>query len=171
MKTLVVFTGLLGAGKSRQATHLAQKRNWRLLQIDKLRKAMIPCPEYNDEEMHTMYKVMLAVAEAWLQLGFDVILDATFSTKAYHMLLKEFVARTKVRLKVIHCTCSEETAVKRLKKRMQRGNLDAADTTPERYFVHKRKFQLLDFCPVKDLDTERSKKATFKELEKYIDEK
>jgi len=168
MAKLIVFTGYLGTGKSTLAQRLAAETNWRLLQIDKLRRIMIPQPDYNDEEMENMYRVMLAAAEAWLKRGFDVILDATFSKPIYHYLLRKLVERARADLKVIFCVCSDEEATKRLVRRMRERKSDAADTTVEKYFAHKGRFKLIDFWPVKKLNTENHPEIVFKKLKEYL---
>jgi len=135
MPKLIVFTGLLGIEKSRQASNLAKIFNWRLLSIDKLRKIMIAKPQYTKQEM---YQVMINTAETWLKLKKNVILDATFSRDKYHSLLTKLINETKPEVYIINCTCCEKTSLKRLEKRITKNSIIAEDTTPERYFEHKK---------------------------------
>lgn len=167
---LIVFTGLLGTGKSKQATKLAKKYNYRILQIDSLRDIMIPHPQYNSREMFDMYRVMISITETLLNLGYNVILDATFSQRKYHSLLKNLVENIKPHLLIIYCYCSEEESVKRLKRRIQKGKDIAKDTNPARYHEHKKTFHLIDFYPIFKVCTEDEKNSTFRKIEKYINE-
>jgi len=168
MTKLVVFTGYLGVGKSTLAQRLAQETNWRLLQIDKLRRLMIPQPAYNHQEMRQMYQVMLAAARVWLKQGFDTILDAAFSQPIYHAWLKKLIQETAAEAKIIFCFCSDREATARLRRRMERGEADAADATVERYFAHKKVFKLIDFCPVWPLNTDDELEVVFKRLKDYL---
>lgn len=74
--TLVIFSGLPGAGKSTLANELARELRWPLLRIDDL-VVDVPSdagPAFWDEKV----LVLLTLAEAQLALGMSVILDSVF---------------------------------------------------------------------------------------------
>ena len=74
--TLVMFSGLPGAGKSTLAERLARELRWPILRIDDL-VTNIPNdagPAFWDEKV----LVLLTLAEAQLALGLSVILDSVF---------------------------------------------------------------------------------------------
>lgn len=74
--TLVIFSGLPGAGKSTLANQLARDLRWPLLRIDDL-VVDVPDgagPAFWDEKI----LVLLTLAEAQLELGVSVIVDSVF---------------------------------------------------------------------------------------------
>ena len=77
----MIICGLPGVGKTTIAKDLAPLINAVVLSTDKIRKEMIPNPNYKKQEKKLIYKVLLIVAKYLHKAGINCILDATFNTE------------------------------------------------------------------------------------------
>lgn len=103
--TLVIFSGLPGAGKSTLANQLARDLRWPLLRIDDV-VVDVPDgagPSFWDEKI----LVLLTLAEAQLALGLSVIVDSVFmgADRAH----AQEIARTHgAKFRPVYCFVSDE---------------------------------------------------------------
>lgn len=104
--TLVIFSGLPGAGKSTLANQLAQELRWPLFCIDDL---VVDVPEgagpaFWDEKI----LVLLTLAEAQLKLGISLIVDAVFMG-ADRVHAQELARSQGANFRPVYCFVSDET--------------------------------------------------------------
>lgn len=74
--SLVIFSGLPGAGKSTLATLLARKLRWTLLRIDDLIGVVPDNPDI--EFWDSKVAILLDLVNTQLELGLDLIVDSVF---------------------------------------------------------------------------------------------
>jgi predicted kinase len=116
---LVIMAGLPGAGKSTLARAIAVRTGAYVLDKDTVRAALFPAElvEYSREQDDFVLRVMLKVA-GWIVRRDGkrtVILDGRpFAKKYQRDVVINFAEWMKTRWRIIECTCSEETARRRL---------------------------------------------------------
>jgi predicted kinase len=109
MSTLVIFSGLPGAGKSTLANRLAQELRWPILCIDDLTVDVPPDADYRfwDEKI----LVLLRLAETQLSLGVSVIVDSVFMG-ADRLHAQELAQTYKAAFRPVYCFVSDESVWK-----------------------------------------------------------
>ena len=116
---LIAMAGLPGTGKSTLAQHLADACAGIVLSKDTIRAALFPVAqiEYSARQDDFCMSIMFQVATYMLRNDPSqyVILDGrTFSRKYQVEALDQLAEELKTPLKIIECTCSDETVHKRL---------------------------------------------------------
>lgn len=129
--TLLLVGGLMGSGKSTLAHLLRTRLGWTLISSDTTRKQLAqqePTKQPRDaygEGLYTpawntrTYQAMLNQAARWLASGRSVILDATFSQRAYRHAAAQEAALHHANLVFVECQCPRELALQRLTNREQ----------------------------------------------------
>jgi adenylylsulfate kinase len=132
---LIMMAGLPGTGKSALARAVAKRTSAFVLDKDYVRAALFPAEmvEYSREQDDFVLRIMLKVA-GWMlrkDAARPVILDGRPFSKKYQVdMVINFAEWTKSPWSIIECTCSEDTA----KKRIETGaEHPAADRTLELY--------------------------------------
>lgn len=127
--TLVLVGGLPGTGKSTLAGQLADQLGAVLLSSDRLRKELAGlAPDtpaaaqyqqgiYDPGWTERTYDELLARAEALLQRGETVILDASWTHANHRDAANEVANRTHTTLVALQCEAATEIAVARLRQR------------------------------------------------------
>ena len=103
--TLVIFSGLPGAGKSTLADRLARELRWPLLRIDDVAGKVPPDADYQfwDEKV----LVLLTIAEEQLKLGLSVITDSVFMG-ADRLHAQEIAQKHNAIFRPVYCFVSNE---------------------------------------------------------------
>lgn len=114
---LVVLSGLPGSGKSTVAHRLRQRVAAALLQSDRLRKLLVPVPQYTPEESARLFAALHAAAERLLGAGVPVIVDATMLLERERRPLAAIAARTGARLLLVWVQAPEHEVRRRLAAR------------------------------------------------------
>jgi predicted kinase len=114
---IVIICGLPGVGKTSLARDLAIHINAIVLSTDKIRKELIPYPNYSIGERRLVYDVMLLLAKYLHNAGVNCILDATFNRESSRRQAKRKLALNSSELRVIECVCPESVIISRLKTR------------------------------------------------------
>jgi predicted kinase len=123
---LIAMAGLPGTGKSTLAQHLADACAGIVLSKDSIRAALFPVAQidYSARQDDFCMSIMFQVASYMLQndRSLYVILDGRpFSQKYQVEALDQLAEELRTPLKIIECTCSDETALKRLEDKATKG--------------------------------------------------
>jgi predicted kinase len=139
---LVAMAGLPASGKSTLANQLAGKLPALILDKDRIRAALFPPEEieYNLYQDDFCFDILLEVAAYLLKKGRHIILDGRPFAHRYQMdRLVKFAEQAKVCLKVIECTCSDESFRKRLEEDVSTGSHPAANRSFEMFLAMRAK--------------------------------
>lgn len=129
--TLVLIGGLMGSGKSTLAHLLHAQLGWALISSDTTRKQLaqteLTLPQYAayGEGLYTpawharTYQAMLNHAATLLASGRSVMLDATFSQRAYRHAAAQEAALHHAHCVFLECQCPRELTLQRLTQRWQ----------------------------------------------------
>lgn len=135
---LVAVMGLSGSGKTWLATRLAPLLGAIHLQSDVERKRLaglaaaersgsgLATQLYSPEATGRLYAHLAGCAGDMLAAGCNVIIDATFRTRAERARLREVARRLAVPLQVIHCRAPVEILQRRVRQRAALGT-DASE--------------------------------------------
>ena len=113
---LVVVFGLPGTGKTTMAQKLAKTLNAEHLNTDKLRGVLGKRDQYSETDKQAVYRTLLELAEAHLENGQDLVLDGTFSRKAYRESIRQIAVRTGASLKWIRTLAAEDVVRSRVEE-------------------------------------------------------
>ena len=114
---LVVLSGLPGTGKSYFAKALAQQVPFLVLESDRLRKLLVPRPQYTPGEHSRVFAVCYLLIEEYLAQGRRVLFDATNLTEAFRRPLYQICDRLTVPLALVRFTAPRGTVKRRLADR------------------------------------------------------
>jgi aminoglycoside phosphotransferase family enzyme/predicted kinase len=138
---LVLVGGLPGTGKSTLAEALGDVLGWPVLRSDEIRKeeagldirqhapAAFEQGLYSPAITERTYNVMLSQASQLLGRGFDVILDASFSSDQWRRRAAELASGTSSDLTELRCVLPAAVAADRLVARAAEGG-DVSDAGP-----------------------------------------
>ena len=123
---LIAMAGLPGTGKSTLAHHLADACAGIVLNKDSIRAALFPIAqiEYSTRQDDFCMSILFQVASYMLRndTSLYVILDGrTYSRKYQVAALDQLAEELKTPVKIIECTCSDETVQKRLADKVTMG--------------------------------------------------
>jgi predicted kinase len=148
---LIVFSGLMGTGKSTLARELSFELGLDMITSDILRKELAGLSkterrwdEYN-EGIYTAdftgktYGEMFRRAEDILRKGQSVILDASFSRKEERFRAMDLARKTGAEISFFRAVCSDETVRERLRER-ESDTSEPSDGRWELYSRQKRDF-------------------------------
>jgi adenylylsulfate kinase len=140
------MAGLPGTGKSAVAVPLARRLDAIVLDKDVVRSALFAPEhvEYSTQQDDFCVSVMLEVARYLLARGRSqhVILDGRPHVRRYQVELVDDYARVHgLRVRLIECVCSEETALARLAADARTGAHSALNRDGELYFRLKSMFE------------------------------
>ena len=126
---VLAVMGRIASGKSTLAHALGAELGWEVYSSDHLRKKMAGFPLYerssaaarkrlySTDMTETTYDRLLATAEAQVQKGHSVILDATFARQEHRALLAERFGKRGIRWRVLEAQVSNTAVKQRLRAR------------------------------------------------------
>jgi len=150
--TLILMAGLMGTGKSALARNLAFLLGAEMLRTDILRKEILGLPPvqrhhenfgegiYAGEVTSRTYARALRMAEERLQAGRSVIIDASFSKRAYRLKAKETASRLGVDHYIIECVAPNGVIQERLQDRL----LDQSEASDGRWEIFEAQKKTFD---------------------------
>lgn len=126
---LVLVGGLPGAGKSRLAGALARATGFSLLRSDSVRKERGGIPSYTTPARTGVYRDLTARAEVLLGGGASVVLDATWSHRAWRQHARSAARRASARVVELECRAPVSLRAARAERRAGEGR-DPSDAGP-----------------------------------------
>lgn len=130
-RMVLVVMGPIASGKSAVAQQVAAELGWPVVSSDRIRKTLANLPlthqtekkdrqkVYSEAMNKSTYEKLVNEGIAALERHDGVVLDATFSKRAYRELLRDGFAKVKVALRIVELKTSEEVVKRRLKAREQ----------------------------------------------------
>jgi len=159
---LLAIGGLMGSGKSTLARALADGLGIEHLQTDALRRELLgeskePAAygvgRYAPEAKARVYVELLRRAEALLDEGLSVVLDATFLTEDLRRQAMHVAQQRGAVGLLVWCQCPRETALERIARRRQQGG-GSSEARPELYDRQAAEQEpLSDKLPNVEIDT------------------
>jgi predicted kinase len=146
--TLTIFSGLPGTGKSSLAESAARQLRQPLLRLDDL-MGFIPQPmlDHADPLWDTVIGIMLNLAEAQLQIGVSVIIDAVFMGDD-RSLARQIATRQHAEFRPIYTHVSNEAIWReRVDKRFASLPADYGVATWERIQEQRKLFHPGNLTP------------------------
>lgn len=149
---MILMCGLPASGKSWLAPRLARPLRAAVLHSDVRRKTMAGVKPttrvkddyesglYSPQRKRATYRSLLEDAIEGLQAGHSVIVDATFSRRAYRSEFVDAAARLGLPYYVVHVTSSDEVVRERLVRREREGR-SASDADLAVYLREKESFE------------------------------
>jgi predicted kinase len=160
--TLVNMAGLSGTGKSFLANALAARLGAVVVSSDVVRKRLAGVEPterhvepwergiYAPDLTERTYEAMLAEAEAHLERGRPVILDATFLLRRHRQAARELARRRGARYLAVECLAEESVARERLARRPE-DPWTASDGRWEIFAAQRGRFEPLAEVPRREL--------------------
>ncbi|MEZ5024271.1 MAG: AAA family ATPase, partial [Chitinophagales bacterium] len=136
---LIIVMGLPGAGKTYFAKAFAEKIGALHTNSDTIRKTLFEQPNYDAKDKAIVYNALFDFVTQGLKAGKDVIIDATFSKKAYRQPYFDFADQHHVPCFVILMEADESV----IKQRVQKKRPDS-DADFEVYLKIKAEFEKLE---------------------------
>lgn len=166
---LVVISGLPGSGKSTVAHELCRRVPALVLQSDRLRKLLVPVPQYTPEESARLFGAIHAALERLLAAGIPAILDATTLTQREREPLAAIAARTGARLVLVWVEASEREVRRRLAGRLAgvRTAYDLSDAGEQVYELMRARVEPIRGRHVR-INTDRDIPAAVEALARMI---
>jgi len=136
---IIIVFGLPGSGKSYFASRLAGNMEASYVSSDVIRKQLFEVIEYSIEEKKMVYEVMMKEMKKCIQLGEDIVLDATFYKES---IRNEFISTAHAydeRILFIEVRADQQVVLDRLRLKRKYSDAD--------YSVHvhmKKAFQPLE---------------------------
>ncbi|MEI8356355.1 MAG: AAA family ATPase, partial [Deltaproteobacteria bacterium] len=153
--SLIIFSGLMGTGKSTISSRLAFELGLNIVRSDVIRKKIAETAEtvqsffefgegiYSDDFTLTTYEKLLSAGETALASGRSIIIDASCSRKCHRELFRTLSQKLAVGFYIIQTDCSDDLARTRLTRRLQNGT-DPSDGRWELFYRQKARFERID---------------------------
>jgi predicted kinase len=164
---LVIFRGLPGTGKSYLVRQLVDARpHFHILSRDELRAAVLPHPAFTEDEKTLVDDLVCSMAGFLLDRGRSVVIDgAALSSAARVESLVQVAASRGLPVKIVECTCRQETALSRIAR--DDGSHAAADRGESLYFKVKSRFEPVPYKSL-TVDTDRPNDGNLETILEYV---
>jgi aminoglycoside phosphotransferase family enzyme/predicted kinase len=154
---LILFSGLMGTGKSTLAGTLSSETGFKVISSDITRKRMAGVSPlerhfeqfnsgiYSSESTDATYESMFSAAADYLSSGQSVILDASFKKRELRKKAMETAEKNNSDIFIIECILDESEVKKRLDKRVAEGSI--SDGRWEIFETQKQDFDKITEFP------------------------
>ncbi|MFQ5473931.1 MAG: AAA family ATPase [Dehalococcoidia bacterium] len=123
--SFVVLSGLPASGKTHLSREIARRHRFAVLNIDSLRKTLLPHPAYSQAEHDRTFAAVHELIGRLLARGVSVLYDATNLKEQHRQDLYEIGERNEARLQLVQVRAPEAVIRKRLRER-RHGDGDGA---------------------------------------------
>ncbi|GHO84437.1 bifunctional aminoglycoside phosphotransferase/ATP-binding protein [Dictyobacter formicarum] len=162
---LIIVGGVMGSGKSTIARQLQDEYAYALLSTDSIRKQLTHLPPdqpqaeqfgagiYDPSWTRQTYAALNERAQAYLQQGYSVIVDGTYSRRADRQEIAQAAVQHGASVIFIECICPREVTLQRLDQRWRSriagepalaGATNASDGRPELYDTQVAHWEAFD---------------------------
>ena len=162
---LTLFSGPACAWKSTLAARLSQETGIPHLEMDQVRRRILPGPRHTRRERVAALRVMLFAAGLLLKNGVSVILDAQYRRAEDREPVRRLAEQTGSRLVLIECAVSPTEAVRRFQ--LRGPDPVRLDLTPARVERMAREFPYSREGLLLDTDT-RSPEECLDRIRRYL---
>lgn len=183
-RRLIVFFGMIAAGKSFLAKEWAEKNQCPYHNSDVIRKELAGCTQnsrqnyainrgiYSPEYTKKTYDELInrGVKGLHMSVGDCVVLDGSYKNSSDRQSIVSFFS-SQARIFFIYCSCSETTIRKRLQSRAADPQ-SVSDGRWEIYQQQKESFEIptqIDGACLLHLNTERHIDELIKEVDSFVD--
>ena len=163
-RKLIVFSGPPCSGKTTLAESLCAETGFTYLQMDEIRRRLIPDSDHRREHREIAYRAMHFVAELLLGHGQSVVVDATYRRRRDREEIAKIADRTRAALFFIQCAVPFEVAALRFRER--KNQHPAVDLTEQRVMRLAREFPYSS-AGLK-LDTTQEIQSCLKQIKRYV---
>ena len=133
---LLMLAGLPGAGKSAFAREVASRCPFLTLESDRLRKVLVPQPQYTPDEHRRVFRACHRLLDELLGQGYPLIFDATNLTERNRRPVYSIVRKRNVPFAIAAVTAPTEIVRQRLRDR--EAGLDPATWSDAGWDIHTR---------------------------------
>jgi predicted kinase len=170
---LILIVGVAGSGKTTLAREIVKRISVVYLDNNQIADAFFPHtrngPQYAELRPH-IYKALYTVTRQNLQLGNSVLLDVPhvkeMQRSEWRRFIKRMVTRTKAKLIIVRCSCSENALHSRIRSRgEQRDSWKLHNWTK---FLRQEPIDVHIPFPHLDIDTEGSLSRNISAAMRYI---
>jgi len=139
VKRIIVFSGPPCSGKSTLASKLSSTRSIPHLELDAIRARILPNSRNTREDHMTAHRTMHLVAEVFLDLGMNVIVNAAYGSVEERRDVEELAARLSAPLYLVECRVTPHAAILR--------NARKRDESPSHALTDERVLDLVNTFP------------------------
>ena len=133
---LLMLAGLPGAGKSAFARQVSSRCPFLTLESDRLRKSLVPQPQYTPDEHRRVFRACHRLLDELLGQGYPLIFDATNLTERNRRPVYAIVRKRGVPLAIAVVTAP--TGIVRQRLRDREAGLDPETWSDAGWDVHSR---------------------------------
>ena len=133
---LLMLAGLPGAGKSAFAREVSSRRPFLTLESDRLRKSLVPEPQYTPDEHRRVFRACHRLLDELLGQGYPLIFDATNLTERNRRPVYSIVRKRGVPFAI--AVVAAPTDIVRQRLRDREAGLDPGTWSDAGWDIHSR---------------------------------